>query len=111
MCGFVGFTNHCRNTDDASFILGKMMDRIKHRGPDSDGKYVDEQIAMGFRRLSIIDLSDQGSQPIFNEDKSIVLTFNGEIYNYIELKEQLLRAGHKFYTKTDSEVLVHGYEE
>ena len=74
MCGFVGFTN---KINDASIVLGKMMDRIKHRGPDSDGKYVDEQIAMGFRRLSIIDLSDQGSQPIFNEDKSLVLTFNG----------------------------------
>lgn len=108
MCGFVGFTN---KINDASIILGKMMDRIKHRGPDSDGKYVDEQIAMGFRRLSIIDLSDNGSQPIFNEDKSLVLTFNGEIYNYKELREKLLEAGHKFYTETDSEVLIHGYEE
>lgn len=87
------------------------MDRIKHRGPDSDGKYVDEQIAMGFRRLSIIDLSDQGSQPIFNEDKSLVLTFNGEIYNYKDLREELIAAGHKFYTQTDSEVLIHGYEQ
>lgn len=87
------------------------MDRIKHRGPDSDGKYVDEQIAMGFRRLSIIDLSDQGSQPIFNEDKSLVLTFNGEIYNYKDLREELVASGHKFYTQTDSEVLIHGYEQ
>lgn len=108
MCGFVGFTN---KINDASIVLGKMMDRIKHRGPDSDGKYVDEQIAMGFRRLSIIDLSDQGSQPIFNEDRSLVLTFNGEIYNYKDLREELLKAGHSFYTQTDSEVLIHGYEE
>lgn len=108
MCGFVGFTN---KINDASIVLGKMMDRIKHRGPDSDGKYVDEQIAMGFRRLSIIDLSDVGSQPIFNEDKSMVLTFNGEIYNYKDLREELVKAGHEFYTKTDSEVLIHGYEE
>ena len=108
MCGFVGFTN---KINDASIVLGKMMDRIKHRGPDSDGKYVDEQIAMGFRRLSIIDLSDQGSQPIFNEDKSLVLTFNGEIYNYKDLREELVAAGHKFYTQTDSEVLIHGYEQ
>jgi asparagine synthase (glutamine-hydrolysing) len=108
MCGFVGFTN---KINDASIVLGKMMDRIKHRGPDSDGKYVDEQVAMGFRRLSIIDLSDVGSQPIFNEDKSMVLTFNGEIYNFKELREELLKAGHSFYTKTDSEVLIHGYEE
>ena len=108
MCGFVGFTN---KINDASIVLGKMMDRIKHRGPDSDGKYVDEQIAMGFRRLSIIDLSDQGSQPIFNEDKSLVLTFNGEIYNYKDLREELVASGHKFYTQTDSEVFIHGYEQ
>ena len=108
MCGFVGFTN---KINDASIVLGKMMDRIKHRGPDSDRKYVDEQIAMGFRRLSIIDLSDQGSQPIFNEDKSLVLTFNGEIYNYKDLREELVASGHKFYTQTDSEVLIHGYEQ
>lgn len=108
MCGFVGFTN---KINDASIVLGKMMDRIKHRGPDSDGKYVDKQIAMGFRRLSIIDLSDQGSQPIFNEDKSLVLTFNGEIYNYKDLREELVASGHKFYTHTDSEVLIHGYEQ
>ncbi len=108
MCGFVGFTN---KINDASIVLGKMMDRIRHRGPDSDGKYVDEQVAMGFRRLSIIDLSDKGSQPIFNEDKSIVITFNGEIYNYQELRAELLEKGHSFYTQTDTEVLVHGYEE
>lgn len=108
MCGFVGFTN---KINDASIVLGKMMDRIKHRGPDSDGKYVDEQIAMGFRRLSIIDLSDVGSQPIFNEDRSMVLTFNGEIYNYKDLREELIAAGHSFYTQTDSEVLIHGYEQ
>lgn len=108
MCGFVGFTN---KINDSSMILGKMMDRIKHRGPDSEGKFINEQIAMGFRRLSLIDLSENGSQPIFNEDKSKVLTFNGEIYNFKELREQLENAGHKFYTKTDSEVLIHGYEQ
>ena len=108
MCGIVGFTNSITNADD---VLGKMMDRIKHRGPDSEGKYIDDNIAMGFRRLSIIDLSDVGSQPIFNEDRTLVLTFNGEIYNFKELREQLVRAGHKFYTATDSEVLIHGYEE
>ena len=74
MCGFVGFTNYI---NDATGTLEEMMDRIRHRGPDSDGKYVDEKVAMGFRRLSIIDLSDNGSQPLFNEDKSLVLTFNG----------------------------------
>ncbi|MBQ9541571.1 asparagine synthase (glutamine-hydrolyzing) [Ruminococcus sp.] len=108
MCGIVGFTNSITNADD---VLGKMMDRIKHRGPDSEGKYIDDNIAMGFRRLSIIDLSDVGSQPIFNEDRTLVLTFNGEIYNFKELRGQLVKAGHKFYTATDSEVLIHGYEE
>lgn len=108
MCGIVGFTN---SIPEASEVLGRMMDRIKHRGPDSEGKYVDDKIAMGFRRLSIIDLSDVGSQPIFNEDRSMVLTFNGEIYNYKELRRELIAAGHSFYTHTDSEVLIHGYEE
>ena len=108
MCGFVGFTNYIKDNGDT---LEKMMDRIRHRGPDSDGKYVDENIAMGFRRLSIIDLSDNGSQPLFNEDKSLVLTFNGEIYNYKDLKNELIVAGHRFATMTDSEVLIHGYEE
>ena len=108
MCGFVGFTNYINDNGDT---LGKMMDRIRHRGPDSDGKYVDENVAMGFRRLSIIDLSDNGSQPLFNEDKTLVLTFNGEIYNYKDLKDELIKAGHTFTTKTDSEVLIHGYEQ
>ncbi|MBQ8108233.1 MAG: asparagine synthase (glutamine-hydrolyzing) [Ruminococcus sp.] len=108
MCGIVGFTN---NISQASDVLENMMNRIRHRGPDSEGKYVDDDIAMGFRRLSIIDLSDVGSQPIFNEDRSKVLTFNGEIYNYKQLREQLIAAGHEFYTNTDSEVLIHGYEE
>ena len=88
-----------------------MMDRIKHRGPDSEGKYIDENVAMGFRRLSLIDLSENGGQPIYNEDKTLVLTFNGEIYNFKELRAELEQAGHSFYTKTDSEVLIHGYEE
>ena len=108
MCGFVGFTN---KINDASVVIEKMMDRIRHRGPDSDGKYVDEKVAMGFRRLSIIDLSDKGSQPIFNEDKSIIITFNGEIYNYQDLRKELLTLGHSFYTNTDTEVLVHSYEQ
>ncbi len=108
MCGFVGFSNHINNADE---VLGLMMDRIKHRGPDSEGKYIDENVAMGFRRLSLIDLSENGSQPIYNEDKTLVLTFNGEIYNFKELRAELEQAGHSFYTKTDSEVLIHGYEE
>ena len=95
--------------DDA--VIGAMMDRIKHRGPDAGGKYIDEQIALGHRRLSIIDISSQGDQPIFNEDKSMVLIFNGEIYNYKDIRAELVKAGHTFTTNTDSEVLIHGYEQ
>lgn len=107
MCGHVGFIN---NISNPSNILVNMMNTIIHRGPDSDGSYIDDGIALGFRRLSIIDI-EQGSQPIFNEDKSIVLVFNGEIYNFNEIREKLINSGHKFKSNTDSEVLVHGYEE
>lgn len=108
MCGIVGFTNKIQ---DADAVIGAMMDRIKHRGPDAGGKYIDEQIALGHRRLSIIDISSQGDQPIFNEDKSMVLIFNGEIYNYKDIRAELVKAGHTFTTNTDSEVLIHGYEQ
>lgn len=108
MCGIVGFTNNIDNSDK---VLGKMMDRIKHRGPDAEGKYIDEGIALGHRRLSIIDVSSSGDQPIFNEDGSLVIIFNGEIYNYQEIREKLVTAGHIFNTNTDTEVLIHGYEE
>jgi len=107
MCGFAGFTNYIK--DDGT-VLEKMMDRIVHRGPDSAGKYVDEDVALGFRRLSIIDLAE-GDQPMFNEDGSLVLVFNGEIYNFKDLREELLAAGHTFKNRSDSEVLLHGYEE
>lgn len=108
MCGFVGFTNAI---DNSNKVLGEMMDKIRHRGPDSEGRYIDECIAMGFRRLSIIDITDSGNQPIFNETKSKVLFFNGEIYNYREIRKELEEKGHKFTTHTDSETLIHGYEE
>ena len=108
MCGIVGFTNSITNADD---VLGKMMDRIKHRGPDSEGKYIDENIALGHRRLSIIDVRSSGDQPIFNEDSSLVIVFNGEIYNYKDIRQELVDAGHTFKTNTDTEVLIHGYEE
>lgn len=107
MCGFVGFTN--KICDDGT-VLQKMMDRIAHRGPDAAGFYTDENICMGFRRLSIIDL-ESGYQPMFNEDKSLVLTFNGEIYNFEELKEELTDLGHIFSNRSDSEVLLHGFEQ
>lgn len=107
MCGFVGFTNYIK--DDGT-VLTQMMDRIVHRGPDSAGKFIDSNIALGFRRLSIIDLAE-GDQPMFNEDKSLVLVFNGEIYNFKDLRAELTAAGHTFANNSDSEVLLHGYEE
>ena len=107
MCGFVGFTNRIA---DAEAVLQQMMDQIIHRGPDSAGSYLDEDIALGFRRLSIIDL-EQGDQPIYNEDRSVVVVFNGEIYNFKQLRESLIAKGHVFQTQTDTEVLVHSYEE
>ena len=107
MCGIAGFMGQVENRAD---VIRNMTEVITHRGPDSDGFYTDDNISMGFRRLSIIDLG-AGHQPIYNEDKSLVLTFNGEIYNYKDLRKELIAKGHKFYTDTDSEVLVHGFEE
>ena len=109
MCGFAGYI-HNYGTFDKEEVIHKMADRIKHRGPDDAHYYIDDGIALGFRRLSIIDL-EGGRQPILNEDGSLVLLFNGEIYNYQELREELIKAGHIFTTKTDSETILHGYEE
>lgn len=108
MCGIVGFTNKIK---DNGAVIEKMMDRIRHRGPDAEGTYIDSDIALGHRRLSIIDVSSQGDQPIFSADRSLVIVFNGEIYNYQEIREKLIDAGYKFRTKTDTEVLVNGYAE
>lgn len=109
MCGFAGYFVNGYGGDREA-VIRDMADRIVHRGPDQADYYVDDDIALGFRRLSIIDL-EGGSQPIRNEDDSKVLVFNGEIYNYRELREQLIHSGHTFKTRTDSEVLLHGYEE
>ena len=106
MCGIVGLVTKKEKEN----TIKLMSDRIKHRGPDGDGYFIDGDVALGHRRLSIIDLSS-GDQPMFNEDGSVVTVFNGEIYNYQELKEELIALGHDFKTKSDTEVLVHGYEE
>jgi len=106
MCGFVGFTGSKENKED---IIKNMSDKIVYRGPDSSGFHCDNNISLGFRRLSIIDL-EEGSQPIYNEDKTMVIIFNGEIYNYNEIREKLINLGHIFKTNSDTEVILHGYE-
>lgn len=107
MCGFVGFTGHLVGGDK---ILKNMMDTIIHRGPDSAGTHIDSDVSLGFRRLSIIDL-DSGTQPMYNETNDIVIVFNGEIYNYQELKNDLIEKGHVFRNNSDTETLIHSYEE
>jgi asparagine synthase (glutamine-hydrolysing) len=107
MCGITGFVSKDKDKEQH---LRKMLDRIIHRGPDDEGTYIDEDVALGHRRLSIIDLNT-GKQPIYNEDGSICVIFNGEIYNYQAIKEDLIAKGHTFKTTSDTEVLIHGYEE
>ena len=108
MCGITGFID--KKITNKNKVIKDMADIIKHRGPDSEGYYIDTDIAIGFRRLSIIDL-ENGNEPIYNEDKTKLITFNGEIYNYKYLKEDLIEKGHIFTTNTDTEVILHGYEE
>ncbi|MDA0578447.1 MAG: asparagine synthase (glutamine-hydrolyzing) [Verrucomicrobia bacterium] len=105
MCGICGFTWK----DDG--LIRRMADTIAHRGPDQHAYYVDDRVSLGHRRLSIIDLSEHGRQPMGNEDGTIQIVFNGEIYNFLELREDLLRKGHTFASHCDTEVIIHGYEE
>ncbi len=107
MCGFCGYVNKKEKKKEE---IKKMTDAISHRGPDDENYYIDSDIAMGFRRLSIIDLKG-GRQPMSNEDDSMVITFNGEIYNFKSIKEDLISKGHIFKTNADTEVILHGYEE
>jgi asparagine synthase (glutamine-hydrolysing) len=105
MCGICGFNWH-----DES-LVGRMADILEHRGPDQQGTFCCDEMSLGFRRLAIIDLTDNGRQPMFNEDKSLCLVFNGEIYNFQELRGELEAKGHIFSSNADSEVILHGYEE
>ncbi len=107
MCGICGFTGQI---EDRQKILTSMMDKIIHRGPDSAGQYIDDGINLGFRRLSIIDL-DYGHQPMKNEAEDVIVVFNGEIYNYKEIRAELISKGYKFSNNSDTECLIHGYEE
>lgn len=102
ICGFYGFNNNV--------LLNRMVESLEHRGPDDSGTYIDENINLGMRRLSIIDITN-GNQPIHNEDESIWIVFNGEIYNFVELRRVLEEKGHVFYTDADTEVIIHAYEE
>ena len=104
MCGIVGF-----NWDDKN-LLKEMMESVNHRGPDESGHYIGDEISLGHQRLKIIDLRS-GRQPLHNENDSIQIVFNGEIYNYLDLRNNLEKKGHRFYTNTDTEVIIHSYEE
>lgn len=112
MCGFIGFTGMIQNRRE---VIEEMAERILHRGPDSGGFHLSgetdrDAVTLGFRRLSIIDLAD-GTQPMYNEDGTVVIVYNGEIYNFMELRDTLIACGHRFKTRCDTEVLLHGYEE
>lgn len=110
MCGVCGIVNLGSGQPPDIDILIRMMGRLRHRGPDSSGYYRDKQVALGHTRLAIIDLKT-GAQPLSNEDDSIWITFNGEIFNYLELASELSGLGHVFKTKSDTEVIVHAYEQ
>ena len=110
MCGITGFAERNHKAETARRIVKGMADLITYRGPDGEGYYVDDQVALGHRRLSIIDL-EGCKQPMFNEDQNLAVIFNGEIYNFQELTAELMRAGHIFATRSDTEVLLHGYEQ
>jgi len=109
MCGIAGIVDF-KSRETKTPVIGRMLDLMAHRGPDATGIYRSDPVALGHARLSIIDLSASGHQPIHNEDKTVWITFNGEIFNYPELRHDLLDKGHRFYTQTDTEVLVHLYE-
>jgi asparagine synthase (glutamine-hydrolysing) len=112
MCGIAGWINleNNRGKHHSEAVLHSMCERMKHRGPDSEGLWLDERVALGMRRLSIIDLAT-GEQPVYSEDRSIVVVMNGELYNFREVRKDLEKLGHKFETNTDTEILPHLYEE
>src|SRR2546422_6121595 len=106
MCGIAGVMSPLRVTDEEVASVGRMNQCLLHRGPDSSGNLVDGHIALAMRRLSIIDLVG-GQQPLFNESRSLAVVCNGEIYNYVELREELSRKGHRFTSGSDVEMIVH----
>jgi len=111
MCGISGILKSSGLIEEKEkVILREMVNLLKHRGPDDQGIFTDQHCIIGHNRLSIIDLH-KGKQPMFNEDRSVVIAYNGEIYNYRELRQELIRAGHRFSTESDTEVIIHGYEQ
>lgn len=110
MCGITGTVYLDKNRKIEPSVLKRMTDSIEHRGPDDEGFYTDNNVGLGFRRLSIIDLNT-GHQPLDNENSTVNIIFNGEIYNYLEHRENLIKKGYKFKTATDTEVILHLYEE
>lgn len=111
MCGIAGIYNFGDEQPVSSALLQRMTDVIRHRGPDADGIYIEGAIGLGQRRLSIIDLSEAGRQPMFSEDRQLAVVFNGEIYNYLEHRERLIQRGHRFHSHTDTEVIIYLYRE
>ena len=107
MCGICGFVGQ---VEEREKVLKRMMNRIYHRGPDDSGCFFQGDAALGFRRLSIIDLQN-GHQPMVNDDQTVTVIFNGEIYNHPQLRNELVKKGHIFHTDSDTECLLHGYEE
>src|ERR1700750_1554993 len=110
MCGITGQIYFDKGRKIDPVTLKNMTDTIYHRGPDDEGFFIEENVGLGFRRLSIIDLST-GHQPLANEDETVWIIFNGEIYNYQELQDNLVKQGHRFRTKSDTETIVHLYEQ
>lgn len=110
MCGIAGYYRINQERTLSTELITRMVNCLKHRGPDEFGAFFDDDCVLGQARLSIIDLST-GQQPLCNEDGSLWITFNGEIYNYIELREELEKTGHRFRTKSDTETIVHAFEQ
>jgi len=110
MCGIAGILHFNTDRTIGSDVIKRMTDALAHRGPDGEGFYNCKNLALGHRRLSIIDLST-GDQPMFSDDRSIVIVFNGEIYNYLELREELKTLGHQFQTNSDTEVIIKAYQQ
>lgn len=111
MCGIAGIIYFDTEKEVDPSQIEKMCRRMVHRGPDDQGIYIEKNVGLGHRRLSIIDLSPNAKQPMLNEDETVVLVFNGEIYNFTDLREELIKKGHKFRSETDSEVVIHLYED